>query len=218
MDWTDKYKPRNLDEVAGHEKLKSVIQTYIEVGDIPHFFFYGTQGTGKTLFAELIGMLLLRECFDDNFIPVDASNDRSLGKIRKLVMNVIRNLPIMGSLRIIRFDECDGLFEDTQQFLRGAINNCNTTRFIFTCNDKTEIIEPLQDRCMCFEFKPLKKEDIIKRLKFVAMSEQLTISDTEIEQIAKESNGSMRKAIIELEKASMVGNDEEEILRRYLEK
>jgi len=71
---------------------------------------------------------------------------------------------------------------------------------------------------MCFEFKELRKEDITKRLSFICDKEQITIADAELERIAKESKGSMRKAITELEKASMTGDSEDEILRSYLKK
>ena len=104
------------------------------------------------------------------------------------------------------------------KFLRGAINNCNNTRFIFACNDITQIIKPIQDRCMCFEFKGVKKNDIIKRLVFIRDNEKVKIELPEVERIAKESGGSMRKAITELEKASMTGNGEETLLRRYVKK
>ena len=216
--WTEDYRPKHLEEVAGHEKLKSVIQKYIKTGDIPHFLFHGLQGTGKTLLAELIGQLLLGESYDTNFIPCDASNDRSVGKIRPTVMNAIRNATINGYLRIILFDEADGLMTDAQDFLRGAINKCNNTRFIFTCNDITQIKEPIQDRCMCFQFKGLKKDTIVKRLVFIRDNEKLKIELSELERIAKESGGSMRKAITELEKVSMTGNEEETLLRRYMKK
>ena len=214
--WTEKYRPEKLDDVVGHEKLKSVIRKYIKAGDMPHFLFHGIQGTGKTLIAELIGHELLGEFFDDNFIPCDSSNERSIGKIRPTVLNAIRNATFNGYLRIILFDESDGLLSDSQDFLRGAMNKCNNTRFIFTCNDISQIKEPIQDRCMCFEFKGLRKEDITKRLKVIHDNEQITVSDAELERIAKECKGSMRKAITELEKASMAGNGEDEILRRYV--
>jgi len=216
--WTETYRPKHLEEVAGHEKLKSVIQKYIKTGDIPHFLFYGMQGTGKTLLAEIIGQELLGESYEMNFITCDASNDRSVGKIRPTVMNAIRNATINGYLRIILFDEADGLMTDAQDFLRGAINNCNNTRFIFTCNDITQIKEPIQDRCMCFQFRGLKKDNIVKRLVFIRDNERVKIELSEIERIAKESGGSMRKAITELEKVSMTGNDEETLLRRYMKK
>ena len=214
--WTEEYNPKTLNEVVGHEKLKSVIRKCIKAGDIPHFLFYGVQGTGKTLIANLIAEIFLGEDIDTNFVPVDSSNDRSEGKMRKIVMPAIKNATVNGNIRIILLDESDGLFEDTQKFLRGAINKANKARFILTCNDRTKIIEPIQDRCMCFEFKCLKKDDIIKRLIFIRDNERVKIELTEIERIAKESGGSMRKAITELEKLSMTGNEEEAILRRYL--
>ena len=216
--WTETYRPKHLEEVAGHEKLKTVIRKYIEAGDIPHFIFYGLQGTGKTLLAEIIGQELLGEGYEANFILCDASNDRSVGKIRPTVMNAIRNTTINGYLRILFFDEADGLMEDSMKFLRGAMNKCNNTRFIFTCNDIKQITEPIQDRCMCFEFKPLKTGDIIKRLVYIRDNEKVKIELSEIERIAKESGGSMRRAITELEKVSMSDNEEETLLRRYLKK
>jgi len=216
--WTDDYNPNHLDEVAGHEKLKVVIRKYIKTGDIPHFLFHGLQGTGKTLLAELIGHELLGEGYDMNFILCDGSNDRSVGKIRPTVLNAIRNATINGYLRILFFDEADGLMDDAMKFLRGAMNKCNNTRFIFVCNDIEQITKPIQDRCMCFEFKGLKKDDIIKRLVFIRDNEKVKIELPELERIAKESKGSMRKAITELEKLSMTGNEEEAILRGYLRK
>lgn len=216
--WTETYRPKHLEEVAGHEKLKSVIQKYIKTRDIPHFLFYGLQGTGKTLLAELIGHELLGEGYDTNFILCDGSNDRSVGKIRPTVLSAIRNATINGYLRILFFDEADGLMDDSMKFLRGAINKCNNTRFIFACNDRTQIIEPIQDRCMCFEFKGLKKDDIIRRLNFIRHNEKANIELSEVERIAKESKGSMRKAITELEKLSMTGNEEETLLRKYMKK
>jgi replication factor C small subunit len=218
--WTEKYDPVDLDEVVGHDKLKRVIKKGIEVGDIPHFIFHGiTPGTGKTIIANLIGHELLGDVFDVNWIPLDGSNDRSVGKIRPTVMNAIKNATINGYLRIIFLDEADGLMDDAMKFLRGAMNNCNHTRFIFTCNDITQIIEPIQDRCMCFEFKPLKKDDIVKRLMFIRDNEKVKIEQVELERIAKESRGSVRRAITKLEEESMVGDDKEDgLLERYLNK
>ena len=217
--WTEQYRPKHLEEVAGHEKLKSVIRKYIEAGDIPHFFFHGaTPGTGKTLIAELIGHEILGEAFDENFIEINASDDRTVQKMRDVVLNAIKHSTINGYLRIILLDEMDGVLEPAQALLRRPMEKSNRTRFILTANDEKSIIEPIKSRCMCFEFKGLKKDDIIKRLNFIRHNEKAKIELSEVERIAKESGGSMRKAITELEKLSMTGNEEETLLKRYLKK
>lgn len=197
-----------------------MIRKYIKTGDIPHFFFHGaTPGTGKTLIAELIGHELLGEAFDDNFIEINASDDRTVQKMRDIVLNAIKHSTINGYLRIILLDEMDGVLEPAQALLRRPMEKSNRTRFILTANDEKSIIEPIKSRCMRFEFKPLRKEDILKRLIFIRDNEKVNIELSEIEWITKDSMGSMRRAITELEKASMIGNVEEEtLLKRYLRK
>ena len=217
--WTEKYKPKRLDEVVGHEKLKSVIRKCIKAGDMPHFLFHGIiPGTGKTLIAELIGRELLGEVFDENFIEINASDDRTVQKMRDIVLNAIKHSTINGHLRIILLDEMDGVLEPAMALLRRPMEKSNRTRFILTANDEKSIIEPIKSRCMCFEFKPLRKEDILKRLIFIRDNEKVNIELSEIERIAKDSMGSMRRAITELEKASMADNGEDELLRRYVRK
>ena len=214
--WIEKYKPKNLDEVVGHEKLKAVIRKCIERGDIPHFLFYGLTGTGKTLIAELIGHELLKENFNDNFIEINASDDRTVQKMREVVVNAITHSTINGYIRVILLDEMDGVLQPAQELLRRPMEKSHKTRFILTANDVDSIIDPIKNRCMCFEFKPLKKEDIIKKLTFIARNENLKITKTQLEVIAKQSKGSMRQAIIELEKISMIEDSEEELLRKYM--
>lgn len=216
--WTEQYRPSRLNDVVGHEKLKRIIQKCIEVGDFPNFFFYGKPGTGKTSIAEIIGREFLGECFDSNFIEINASDDRTVQKMRDIVLNAVKHSTVNGYMRIILLDEMDGILEPAQELLRRPMEKSQKTRFILTANNEKSVIEPIKDRCMCFEFKSLKKDDIVKRLIFIRDNEKANIELPEIERIAKESGGSMRKAITELEKASMSDNEEEAILRRYLKK
>jgi len=214
--WTEKYKPRRLDEVVGHDKLKAVIRKCIEMGDIPHLLFTGPPGIGKTLIAELIGQELLGELFNDNFIEINASDDRTVQKMREIVINAINHTTINGYMRIILLDEMDGVLEPAQELLRRPMEKSHKTRFILTANDESSIIEPIKNRCMWFDFRPLRKEDIIKRLNFIARNEKVKITTTQLEQIAKNSKGSMRQAIIELEKMSMMGEADEDILKKFM--
>jgi replication factor C small subunit len=216
--WVEKYKPRNFDEVVGYAALKAALKAYAVERDMPHLLFYGKSGTGKTLTAELMAKELLGEYCEGNYIYLNASDDRSVSKIREQVITAIKHSTINGYLRIILLDEADGLLSDAQDVLRGAMNKCGKTRFLFTCNNITEIKAAIQDRCMMFAFKGLDKSDIIKRMEHIRASERLNIPDSIIDRIARESNGSMRKAIIELEKMSKGAGSNDELLRKYIDK
>jgi replication factor C small subunit len=215
--WVEKYKPGSLDEVVGHEGLKSILRKYVEQKDTPHLFFFGKPGTGKTLIAELIAKEILGDT-NGNFIEMNASDDRTVDKVRKIVLNGIKHSTLNGKLRIILLDEADGLLISAQEILRRPMEKSYKTRFIITANDVKSIIEAIKSRCMSFEFKGVKKEDIIKRLRFIRDKEQSTIPDREIELIAHNCDGDLRQAITELEKASMGDDSGEEIVKRYLQR
>jgi replication factor C small subunit len=215
--WIEKYKPKSLGEVVGHEGLKSIVWKYIEQRDIPHFLFFGKPGTGKTLIAELIAKELLGGT-NDNFIEMNASDDRTVEKVRKIVLNGIKHSTLNGKLRIILLDEADGLLVPAQEILRRPMEKSYKTRFIITANDVQSILEAIKSRCMSFEFKGVKKEDVTKRLRFIRDNEHSTISDRELELIATNCDGDLRQAIIELEKASMGDDNGAEIVKRYLQR
>ena len=215
--WIEKYKPKSLGEVVGHEGLKSIVGKYIEQRDIPHFLFFGKPGTGKTLIAELIAKELLGGT-NDNFIEMNASDDRTVEKVRKIVLNGIKHSTLNGKLRIILLDEADGLLVPAQEILRRPMEKSYKTRFIITANDVKSIIEAIKSRCMSFEFKGVNKEDMLRRLRFIRDNEHSMISDRELELIATNCDGDLRQAIIELEKASMGGDSGEEIVKRYLQR
>ncbi|RZN34664.1 MAG: AAA family ATPase [Methanophagales archaeon ANME-1-THS] len=215
--WIEKYKPKSLGEVVGHEGLKSIVGKYIEQRDIPHFLFFGKPGTGKTLIAELVAKELLGGT-NDNFIEMNASDDRTVEKVRKIVLNGIKHSTLNGKLRIILLDEADGLLVPAQEILRRPMEKSSKTRFIITANEVKSIIEAIKSRCMSFEFKGVNKEDMLRRLRFIRDNEHSTISDRELELIATNCNGDLRQAITELEKASMGDDNGAEIVKRYLQR
>ena len=107
--------------------------------------------------------------------------------------------------KIIILDEADALTLDAQSALRKVIESSSKiTRFCFTCNYIEKIIQPIISRCVKFRFKPLSIDTLSQRLFDIAQLENIKISKECIKQIAKNSEGDGRKAIMILQNSKYI--------------
>ena len=191
--WTEKYRPKKLDEIVGQEEIIKRLKGFVSKRSIPNLLFAGMQGTGKTTTAlALVNELNLRE----NFIETNASDERGIDTIRIKIKDFARTKPIGDAkFKIILLDEADALTKEAQQALRRTMESYSETcRFILDCNYSSKIIEPIQSRCVIFRFKPLSEKDVEKYLERIAKSEKLEIDKGAIKAIFKECSGDLRKA------------------------
>ena len=72
-----------------------------------------------------------------------------------------------------------------------------TTRFILSCNYPHKLIDPVKDRCAFSDtrFRPIPQESVKAALQRVVKRENLDIEPSAVEQVARCSRGSMRKAL-----------------------
>lgn len=219
MKWYEKHKPMKFSEMSGHRDNLTQIEGFILSGDIPPLLFWGKPGTGKTLTAEIIAYMIFGEEQNGNFIVIDASNERGITDMRKVVIRAIKHMPLGANMKVIFLDEADGLLSDAQDVLKTPIQKAKTTLFILACNDPTKIIQPIISRCKVFEFKELTEADIIHGLKRIAVKENLTLDDSVYQEIARKSKGDMRTAINELQGVAASNNRSSEIdriVKQYL--
>ncbi len=192
--WTEKYRPKKLDEVYGQQNTVKRLKAFVSKGSIPNLMFAGMQGTGKTTTA----LCLVNEIFGNkfNFVELNASDERGIDTIRVKIKDFARTKPIgKAEFKIILLDEADALTKDAQQALRRTMENYSKTcRFILDCNYSSKLIEPIQSRCVIFRFKPLARTDVEKYMKKIVEKEQLKIDDSAIEQIFGECGGDLRRA------------------------
>lgn len=192
--WTEKYRPKKLDDMVGQEETIKRLKAFVSKGSIPNMLFAGMQGTGKTSTA----LALVNEIFGnmENFVELNASDERGIDTIRVKIKDFARTRPIgKASFKIILLDEADALTKDAQQALRRTMENYSETcRFILDCNYSSKLIEPIQSRCVIFRFKPLKKEYIKKYLEKIEKGEGLKIKEDGVEAIFKECGGDLRRA------------------------
>jgi len=217
LPWTEKYRPKKIEDVVGHEEITERFKAYVEKDNMPSLLFTGPAGTGKTASALAIGHELFGEHFDENFLELNASDERGIDIIRGKIKDFAATQPYGGiGFKIIFLDEADSLTSDAQNALRRTMENyAKTTRFILTGNYSSKIIPPIQSRCALFRFNPLSKDKVIDRLKFIAKEEDLTVDEDAYDALVYTSQGDMRKAINYLQTAGTLKDEitEEEIYK-----
>ncbi|MEM2726812.1 MAG: replication factor C small subunit, partial [Archaeoglobaceae archaeon] len=195
--WVEKYRPKTLDEVVGQEEIIKRLKGYVERKNIPHMLFSGPPGTGKTATAIALTRDLFGEIWRDNFIEMNASDERGIDVVRHKIKEFARTAPIGGApFKIIFLDEADALTADAQAALRRTMEMFSKScRFILSCNYVSRIIEPIQSRCAVFRFKAVSKEAMKKRILEICQKEGVKITEDGIEAILYISGGDFRRAI-----------------------
>jgi replication factor C small subunit len=204
MLWTEKYRPKKLNDVIGQEHFTSDARGWIEERNMPNVLLYGNPGNGKTGAGLAIGREILGETFKDNYVEVNASDDRRLENVRTTIKNIAQSGTIGDApFRIVLLDEMDGMTTDAQNALKRIMERyASNIRFIITCNDRNKIIFALQSRCANYHFKPLSNEAMMEVLTSILKAEEITrFSQDELHSFIYAMNGDMRRAITELQAA-----------------
>ncbi|MBQ7700990.1 MAG: replication factor C small subunit [Candidatus Methanomethylophilaceae archaeon] len=206
--WTEKYRPKNLDEVIGQKHVTERLKAYVASRNMPHLLMTGPAGTGKTTCS----LAMAREMFGDdwkgNFIELNASDERGIDVVRGKIKEFARTAPLGGAeFKIIFMDEADALTSDAQAALRRTMEKFSKIcRFILSCNYSSKIIDPIQSRCAVFRFKPLSREDVRDFLSRIVKEENIDIEDDALEALVHVARGDMRRAVNSLQVAASMGN------------
>ena len=204
MLWTEKYRPSKLSEIMGQEHFVVDAKGWIEEGNMPNILLYGNPGNGKTGAGLVIAKEILGENYRDNFVEVNASDDRRLETVRTTIKNVAQSGTIGDvPFRICLLDEMDGMTTDAQNALKRIMERYSSNiRFIVTCNDRNKIIFALQSRCANYHFKPLSNVAILEVLTKILQAEEINrFSQDELDSFIYAMNGDMRRAITDLQAA-----------------
>jgi replication factor C small subunit len=193
--WTEKFRPQNFQEVKGQEKIVERVKAFVDQKNMPHLLLAGPAGVGKSTLALIVARQLFGETWRNNFLELNASNERGIDVVRNTIKDFARVRALGDApFKIIFLDECDSLTKEAQQALRRTMENyVSSTRFILSCNYSSKIIDPIQSRCTVFRFKPLSKDQIESYVKNIATQEKLTLSEDAIESMVDVSNGDVRK-------------------------
>jgi replication factor C small subunit len=209
--WSEKYRPKKLKEVVDQKEIIKGISNLIKSPDIPHMLFAGPAGVGKTTTALCIAMELLGEEWRKNTLELNASDERGIKMVRERVKEFAASIKLaddkeFGKPKIIILDEADEMTSEAQTALRRIIeDSARTTRFIIICNYLSQIIEPIQSRCVVFRFRRLPKEDVIDHLKMICEQQKVKYEEKALAQIYEATGGDLRHSINIMQAAAGMG-------------
>ena len=213
--WTEKYRPKTIEDCILPERLKKPFQEYVNQHNIPNLLLSGGAGVGKTTVAKA----MCNEIGCD-FMVINGSDESGIDTFRTKIKNYASSMSLSGGRKVIIIDEADYLNPNsTQPALRNAIEefavNCS---FIFTCNYKTRIIEPLHSRCAVIDFglkngeKAKMASALFKRIQSILQSEKVEYDDKVIAELIKKHFPDNRRVLNELQRYSQFGKIDSGIL------
>ena len=170
--WVEKYRPKTIEECILPSNIKKTFSQFLNKGEIPNMLLSGPPGIGKTTVAKA----LCNELGVDFYLINGSDEGRFLDTVRNNAKNFASTVSLSSTAKhkVIIIDEADNTGNDVQLLLRAFIEEfANNCRFIFTCNYKNKILEPLHSRCAVVDFSINGKEKdeimllFFKRLKCI---------------------------------------------------
>jgi replication factor C small subunit len=213
--WVEKYRPAELDQVIDQKEIIHGLENLIKnPEEIPHLLFAGPAGVGKTTTALCVAKGLLGEEWQRDTLELNASDERGIKMVRERVKEFAAVMKLTTGnkednrpFRIIILDEADEMTSEAQTALRRIIEDSSrTTRFIIICNYLSQIIEPIQSRCVVFRVTRLTNEDIVSHLKTICQKEGVKYDDKALTQIYEATSGDLRHSINMLQAAAGMGS------------
>ena len=206
--WTERYRPKNFEEIVGQEDIVKRVHSLTNALNIPHLLFAGPAGVGKSTLALIVVKELFGDSWRDNYLELNASDERGIDVVRQKVKDFARTKAIADvPFKVIFLDEADALTNEAQNALRRTMENyTGNCRFILSCNYSSKIIDPIQSRCAVFRFRLLEKKDVHKIVKRISEREDLQIDDSAVESLFELSEGDCRRVINLLQTTSSISN------------
>ena len=218
--WVEKYRPKTIDECILPENIKKTFREFLNKGEIPNLLLTGPAGVGKTTVAKA-----LCEQLGCDYILINGSDEgRFLDTVRGQAKNFASTMSLLPSSKhkVIIIDEADNTTHDVQLLLRSNIEafhkNC---RFIFTCNYKNKIIEPLHSRCSVVEFSIKGKEKaeiqvaFFERVVGILEREGIEFDKKVLLQLINKHFPDWRRVLNELQRYSVGGTIDSAILASF---
>ena len=218
--WVEKYRPKTIDECILPEDTKQTFKNFLDKGEVPNLLLAGPAGCGKTTVAKA----LCNQLGADYYVINGSDEGRFLDTVRNTAKNFASTVSLSSTAKhkVIIIDEADNTTNDVQLLLRAFIEefsgNC---RFIFTCNFKNKILEPLHSRCAVIEFsitgkqKPAIAASFFKRIQTILDQEGVGYEQKVLIELINKHFPDWRRVLNECQRYSSGGQIDSGILAHF---
>jgi DNA polymerase III delta prime subunit len=218
--WVEKYRPKTIDECILPESIKKTFKEFLNRGEIPNMLLAGPPGIGKTTVAKA----LCNELGVDFYVINGSDEGRFLDTVRNNAKNFASTVSLTSEAKhkVIIIDEADNTSNDVQLLLRAFIEEfAGNCRFIFTCNYKNKILEPLHSRCAVVDFSSRGKEkqkiaaNFFQRINFILEQEGVESDKKVLVELINKHFPDWRRVLNECQRYSVSGKIDSGILAAF---
>jgi len=218
--WVEKYRPKTIEDCILPTSIKKTFCDFLDKGEVPNLLLAGPAGCGKTTVAKA----LCNELGVDYYVINGSDEGRFLDTVRNNAKNFASTVSLSSTAKhkVIIIDEADNTTNDVQLLLRAFIEefsgNC---RFIFTCNFKNKILEPLHSRCACIDFstnskvRPQLASQFFKRIQEILATEGIEYDNKVLVELINKHFPDWRRVLNECQRYSSSGKIDSGILATF---
>jgi len=218
--WVEKYRPQQIDECILPDHIKKTFQDFVDQGEIPNMLLSGPPGIGKTTVAKA----LCKQLGVDYYVINGSDEGRFLDTVRNNAKNFASTVSLTSQSKhkVIIIDEADNTTSDVQLLLRASIEEFSANcRFIFTCNYKNKIIQPLHSRCTVIDFavnkrdKPTIAAQFFSRINDILDKENIRSDKKVVAELINKHFPDWRRVLNECQRYSAGGKIDSGILASF---
>ena len=206
--WCEQYRPNDVESCILPKNLKDTFSEFVQSGQVPNLILSGGSGVGKTTIAKA-----MIDELGATYMMINGSEESGIDVLRTKIKNFASTVSLHGGRKYLILDEADYLNpQSTQPALRGFMEefhkNCG---FIFTCNYKNRLIEPLHSRCSMVDFvipnseKPKLASQFFERIEYILNEQNIEYDKKVIVEVISKHFPDWRRILNELQRYSVSG-------------